>query len=54
MKYTITAEYKVKKELEVEVPEGSDPTDPRNWGEIESEHDTDCWLHDVLSARASE
>jgi hypothetical protein len=50
LKYEIRAIYKVEKLLEVEVAKGDDPKDPANWKEIESEHDADCYLHDVIGA----
>ena len=53
MKYTIKAIYKVEKEIEVEVAEGDDPKDPATWKDIESEHDVDCYLHDVLSVASA-
>lgn len=49
-KYTVKASYIVKKELEVEVPDGEDPNVPSNW-DIKSEHDTDCFLHDTDSIK---
>jgi hypothetical protein len=54
VKYTVRAIYKVEKELEIEVADGLDATDPKNWGEIDSEHDSDCYLHDVISAKPSQ
>jgi hypothetical protein len=54
VKYRIEAEYKVKKELIIEVPDGLDPLNPANWGEFESEHDMDCWLYDVDNAEPYE
>lgn len=54
MKYEIRAIYKVEKLLEIEVAAGLDPKNPANWGEIESEHDADCYLHDVIRATPSE
>ena len=53
MKYTITAVYKVKKEMEVEVVDGADPMEPRNWEVIEDEHDIDCWVYDVIDFKPS-
>ena len=53
-KYTVIAEYKVLKEMEVECDDESDPMQPSSWNEITSEHDADCWLYDVRSANPSE
>jgi hypothetical protein len=48
-KYTVRAIYKAVVELEVEVEEGVDASRPANWKEIQSEHQTDYFLHDVES-----
>ena len=50
MRYTLDVTYQVRKELIVEVAKGLNPEDPANWGEIESEKETDYYLYDVYSA----
>lgn len=54
MKYELLAIYKVEKLIEVEVADGDDPKDPATWKDFISEHDVDCYLHDVIECSPSE
>lgn len=51
MRYKVTAEYILQKELTVVLKDGeTDALDPANWEEIVDEDDTDIRLADVLDA----
>jgi hypothetical protein len=49
-RFKIIARYIITKELEVEVPDGSNPMSPSNWSEIENENELDFNLYEVDSA----
>jgi hypothetical protein len=48
--WDIVANWTVRKKMIVIVPEGLDPTNPKNWDRIASETDTDCLVDSVESA----
>jgi hypothetical protein len=53
MEYVITAEYKVTKELVIDILDGQDPMDESKWGDIIGETDIDCQLYDVINAEVN-
>lgn len=55
MKYKVTAEYVVTKEMVVTLKDGeTDAYDPSNWDSIDDEHDNDCQLAQVVYAESDE
>ena len=49
MRYEVRAIYRLEQSLTVVVKEGGNPREPADWLEIESEHDIDCSLYEVVA-----